>query len=87
VMALQRDQLLAREFLAKRSRLDPSWRAAAGYATYGLRITAAEMAALTKQLDALIRPYIAATRSDAPADAAIVNVGVQAFPTDPDLFA
>jgi DNA-binding transcriptional ArsR family regulator len=85
-LALQRDQRLARDFLAKRARLDPAWHAAAGHATYGLRISPAEMAALGQRLDALIRPYIAATRDDAPADAAIVQVGIQAIPIDAALF-
>lgn len=85
-LALQREQRMARDFLARRHLLDPAWRDAAGHATYGLRISAAELAALGDQLDALIRPYIAATRDRAPDDAAIVQVSVQAVPIGPELF-
>jgi hypothetical protein len=40
------------------------------------------LAELVTRLDALIRPYIAATRDDAPTGAAVVHLGLQAFPLE-----
>jgi DNA-binding transcriptional ArsR family regulator len=85
-LALQREQRMSRDFLARRHRLRPAWRQASGQNVYGLRISAAELDALGEQLDALIRPYIAATRDGAPDDAAIVHMSVSAFPVEADLF-
>ncbi len=58
----------------------PEWHAADGYASYTLRGTPQELSELIDRLDALIRPLIAATRSEAPSDAELVHVGSQAFP-------
>lgn len=80
--ALQLDQRLARDYLARRDRVDAEWRAADTYATYTLRATPQELADLVAQLDALIRPLIAATRTDAPARASTVHLSLQAFPRD-----
>jgi hypothetical protein len=80
-IALQRDLRLAREHLATRDSLDPEWRAASGMANYTLRMTAAELTELGSRLDALIRPYIAATRPDLQdRDAGLVHLGLHAFP-------
>lgn len=62
--------------------IDPrgdAWHAASIGSTYNLRLTAAELATLAHGLDALIRPYIALTRDDAPADAEPVHVILRAF--------
>ena len=77
---LQRDQRLTREFLARRDQLPKRWRDVAGLSTYTLNITDGELRELGERLDALIRPYIAATRDDAPAGAEQVHVGLHAFP-------
>jgi DNA-binding transcriptional ArsR family regulator len=81
-IAMQRDQRLAREYLARRDQLEPGWAAASGLNTYTLRMTAAELTGLTGQLDALIRPYLAPTRVDAPAGSQLVHLGVHAFPLE-----
>jgi DNA-binding transcriptional ArsR family regulator len=78
--SLQLDQRLARDYLAGREQAPPEWRAADAYSAYTLRATPRELAELVAQLDALIRPLIAATRDDPPAHAELVHVGVQAFP-------
>ncbi len=44
--------------------LDAAWQDAAAFATYGLAVTADELRDLTDAIDALIRPFIAATRAD-----------------------
>jgi DNA-binding transcriptional ArsR family regulator len=82
-VSLQRDQRMSREFLARRDRVDPAWRAVSGLATYTLRMTPEELEALGQRLDALIRPYLAPTRQSAPEGAALVHLGVHAFPVEP----
>jgi len=81
-VSVQRDQQLARDYLARRDEVPPRWRAADGYATYTLRMTPRELTALGEQIDALIRPYIAATREDAPSGSALVHMGVHGFLKD-----
>lgn len=79
-LVLQRDQRLAREFLARRDRLPQRWREVAGLSTYTLKMTPEELRTLGERLDALIRPFIAATREDPPGDAEQVHLGLHAFP-------
>lgn len=81
-LAVQRDQQLTRRHLATQRRLPAPWRAAATHSTYGLRLSAAELTDLVERLDALIRPYLSATRTDTPPGTEIVHVGLHAFPTD-----
>jgi DNA-binding transcriptional ArsR family regulator len=79
-LSIQRDQRLVREHLARRDRVPARWRAAEQYNTYTLRLTPSELRSLGAQIDALIRPYIVATREDAPAGAAPVHFGFHGFP-------
>jgi DNA-binding transcriptional ArsR family regulator len=81
-LQLQRDQRMVREHLARRDDLPKRWRNADVYSTYTLRLDPGELRDLTAKLDALIRPYIAATREDAPRGSAVVHLGMQAFPKD-----
>jgi len=80
-VSVQRDQQLTRDYLARRDRIPARWRAADAHATYTLRMTPQELIDLGQQLDALIRPYLAATREDRPDTSALVHLGVHAFPT------
>jgi DNA-binding transcriptional ArsR family regulator len=79
-LAVQRDQRLVRERLARRDQASPQWRDAEQYGLYTLRLTPAELWALGDQIDALIRPYIAVTRDDTPAGAETVHFGFHGFP-------
>jgi DNA-binding transcriptional ArsR family regulator len=79
-LSVQRDQRLVREHLARRERIAPPWLDADHYSTYTLRLTPDELRALAEQVDALIRPYIAPARDDAPADSALVHFGFHGFP-------
>jgi DNA-binding transcriptional ArsR family regulator len=81
-VSVQRDQHLLREYLARREEVPRRWRRADVYRAYTLRLTPAELSQLSAKLDALIRPYIAATREDAPRGSALVELGLHAFPTD-----
>jgi DNA-binding transcriptional ArsR family regulator len=81
-LALQRDQRMVRDHLARRDALPKRWRSADVYSTYTLRLDPNELHDLSARLDGLIRPYIAATREDAPRGSAVVHLGLQAFPKD-----
>jgi DNA-binding transcriptional ArsR family regulator len=81
-LTLQRDQRRLRDYLARRERVPRRWRDVDGYANYVLRLNPDELRDLGERLDALIRPYIAATRDDAPPDAEQVQVGLYAFPLE-----
>lgn len=56
-----------------------AWREASTFSTYGLRVTADELAAIVKAIDGVVRPYLAPTRIDAPDDAEVVRITLQAF--------
>jgi DNA-binding transcriptional ArsR family regulator len=77
---LQLDHQRAREHLRTRQTLPEQWRSVEAHMTYGLRVTPDELRALLTDIDALIRPYIAPTRVDAPDDAAIASVSLLAYP-------
>ena len=77
--AIDEEARLAHAATDEVDELDEAWHAATVGSTYNLRLTAAELAALGDRLDALIRPYIAMTRDDAPADAHPVHVALRAY--------
>jgi DNA-binding transcriptional ArsR family regulator len=70
---------LARAYLRHEDELAGPWRHSAEFNTYGLLLDAAELAELAERLDAAIRPYLAAIRSDPPADARPVHLLLTAF--------
>lgn len=78
--SLSHEQELTQRYLDSLDGLDPAWRAASGLSTYAVRVTPAELTRLVEAIDALVRPYVGAIRTDAPADARSVHVGVRAFP-------
>ncbi|MDJ0356641.1 helix-turn-helix domain-containing protein [Paenarthrobacter sp. PH39-S1] len=78
--SLQLDHQLAREHLRTRSSLPHEWTKVDAYATYGLLVTPSELAALIEGMDAVIRPFLAATRTDAPNGAEPAHLSVTAFP-------
>jgi DNA-binding transcriptional ArsR family regulator len=65
--------------IAQRDSIPPEWREASILSGYALRIAPEELRELGERLDALIRPYIALTRSDAPDDSAVVMLNLNAF--------
>ncbi len=79
-VAVQVDHQAVRDYLGRRDKVPRRWRAVDTHATYTLRMNPDELAALGEKLDALIRPYISATREDSPADAELVHLGMHAFP-------
>jgi hypothetical protein len=81
-VSLQRDQRMVRDYLARRDEIPRRWRGADVYSAYTLRLSPQELRDLTAKLDALIRPFVAATREDAPRGSALVHLGMQAFPRE-----
>jgi predicted ArsR family transcriptional regulator len=71
---------LATDFLAGAVALDGDWQDAAEFASYGLLIDPAELREIVHRLDAVLRPYLAVTRTDAPTGARVVHVTLQVFP-------
>lgn len=71
---------LAESFLAGALALPDDWQDAAEFAGYGLAVDAAELRAIVSAIDAIVRPYLAVTRTDPPAGARPVHVTLQAFP-------
>jgi Helix-turn-helix domain len=83
-VAVQNDVRMQQEYLQRRHRVPPPWRKAGQHSTYTLLLTPEELADLTVELDALIRPYLAPTREepDDPADEpnrGLVHLGLHAF--------
>src|SRR6478609_3601598 len=78
--SIQLDYQLAREHVRRRDRIEGAWRDVDAHAQYGLRVSPAELQSIVERIDAIVRPFIAATRQDAPGDAAIANVSLLAFP-------
>ena len=78
--SLALEQRLLRDYLSHRDTVPAAWREVDLASSYTLRISPAELRVLGEQLDALIRPLIAAGRQSAPADAELVEVDLYAFP-------
>jgi predicted transcriptional regulator len=74
---------LATDFLAGAGAMGDEWQDAAEFASYGLLVDATELRDLVQRVDAVLRPYLAVTRTDAPAGARVAHVTVQAFPRLP----
>jgi DNA-binding transcriptional ArsR family regulator len=70
---------LARRYVSRADTAEAEWQDAAVFATYGLAVTADELTELAASIDALVRPFIAATRDDHPSTAEAVHVTLQAF--------
>ncbi|XVU28978.1 winged helix-turn-helix domain-containing protein [Actinoplanes sp. CA-054009] len=78
--AVELDHHLAREYLRRQPELPEQWREVDSHASFGLALSPDELATVLARIDAVLRPYIKATRADAPADAEHVHVSLMAFP-------
>jgi DNA-binding transcriptional ArsR family regulator len=78
--SLALEQRLLRDYLSHRDSVPAAWREVDLASSYTLRISPDELRVRGEQLDALIRPLIAAGRQSAPADAELVEVDLYAFP-------
>jgi predicted ArsR family transcriptional regulator len=79
VLGIDEATRLAKRYVTQTGTLDASWQDAAEFATYGLAVTADELRHLTAAIDALVRPFIGATRHDPPDGSEVVHVTLQAF--------
>lgn len=77
---------LVHRAIAQRDEQPVEWREASMLTGYALRLAPAELRELGERLDALIRPYIALTRTDPPEDADVVALHLNAF-RHPDAIA
>jgi DNA-binding transcriptional ArsR family regulator len=78
--SIRLDYQLAREHVRHRDRIEGAWRDVDAHAQYGVKVSPDELRSIVERIDAIVRPYIAATRQDAPEDAAIANLSLLAFP-------
>jgi DNA-binding transcriptional ArsR family regulator len=78
--SLALEQRLLRDYLSHRDEVAAAWREADLTSSFTLRVSPGELSALGAQLDALIRPFIAATREAEPPDSELVQLDLFAFP-------
>jgi DNA-binding transcriptional ArsR family regulator len=78
-MSLVQEEALTRQALARHGDQPEPWRSAEAFHDYALRITGPELQRLTDEIDRLVRPYIAMTRSAAPDAARPARVRLLAF--------
>jgi DNA-binding transcriptional ArsR family regulator len=78
-LELAGDEELTRSAHARHGEQPPEWRSAEEFHTYGLRITAPELQRLVAEIDRLVRPFISATRTEAPDDADVALLRLLAF--------
>jgi predicted transcriptional regulator len=74
------EQGLLRDYIANREQVSDAWRQADNASSYTVHVTPAELSELNGRIDALVRPLIAAHRTDAPPSAELVHLNVFAFP-------
>lgn len=78
-IATAREEDLTRQARRAHDAQPQPWRSAEAFHDYGLRVTPEELARLTAEIDRLVRPFIALTRSAAPDDAEPARVRLLAF--------
>ncbi|WP_375489857.1 helix-turn-helix domain-containing protein [uncultured Jatrophihabitans sp.] len=78
--SVELDHSLAREYLRGHDDVPEPWRQVDSHASYGLALSPDELTEVLQRIDDVVRPYIQATRADAPADAEHVHVALTAFP-------
>lgn len=78
--SLALEQRLLRDYLSHRDTVPAAWREVDLASSYTLRLSPGELRVLGRELDALIRPWIAANRESTPDDAELVEVDLYAFP-------
>lgn len=65
------------DYLRHESDLAEPWREAAVISDYAVLLTADELADVGARIDAIVRPYVRATRADAPAGSAVASISVR----------
>ena len=70
---------LAQQYLDRSDELPAAWQDAGEFSTYGLLVSPGELRDVLARIDAILRPLRAPVREDAPADARVVRVVLDAF--------
>jgi DNA-binding MarR family transcriptional regulator len=78
-LSMARDEELTRQARRRHAAQPEPWLSAEAFHDYALRVTAAELAQLTAEVDRLVRPYISMTRDAVPQDAEPARVRLLAF--------
>lgn len=78
--SVELDHHLIREYLRGLDSVPHEWREVDAHSSYGLALSPSELADVVQRLDDVLRPYIQATRVDAPTDAEHVHLTISAFP-------
>jgi DNA-binding transcriptional ArsR family regulator len=78
--SVELDHHLVRDYLRGHESVPERWRDVDSHSTYGLALSPDELADVLRRIDDVVRPYIQATRTEAPADAEHVHLSLTAFP-------
>jgi DNA-binding transcriptional ArsR family regulator len=78
--SLAEENELTRRFLSSREQMDPACLASARLDSFVLRATPEELNELSDAVTALLRPFVATVRTDAPQSAGLTYVGFRLFP-------
>jgi DNA-binding transcriptional ArsR family regulator len=78
-LSLAQDEELTRRARRRHEEQPAGWRGAEAFNSYALRLTASELSQLVDEIDRLVRPFIAMTRAEAPADADVASLRLLAF--------
>jgi DNA-binding transcriptional ArsR family regulator len=78
-LSLAQGEELTRRARRRHDEQPTGWREAEAFNSYALRLTASELTQLVDEIDRLVRPFIALTRTEVPEDAAVASVRLLAF--------
>ncbi len=78
--SVELDHHLARDYLRGHEIVPEHWRKVDSHASYCLALSPDELVDVIRRIDDVVRPYIQATRTDAPAEAEHVHLSFTAFP-------
>jgi hypothetical protein len=81
-VALAHAESQARRWFARLGQEKPEWANLAAILNKRLLVSAAELAEVAEKVQAILEPYNARTRTDAPAGARVAAVQVRIVPTD-----
>ena len=78
-LSLAQAEELTRGALRRHHEQPRDWQEAEAFHSYALKLTASELSQLVDEIDRLVRPFIALTRAQAPADAGVASLRLLAF--------
>jgi DNA-binding transcriptional ArsR family regulator len=78
-LTLAEDEARTRQARQRHQQQPEDWRAAEAFNSYALKLTAAELSRLVDEIDHLVRPFIAMTRTAPPEGADVASLRLLAF--------